>query len=122
MTKAPTRGWRSIHVSDGDHPYMKAWWVPGLQIGYEHTFVHQVADFLAGLRTGEKRVPDFRDGLAADAVVDAVLRSATFAALGARRGGFCNGQAGGHRLGDSRRAVRCPSAAAIQSSRRTTGR
>ncbi|MEW9806546.1 Gfo/Idh/MocA family protein [Mesorhizobium marinum] len=71
------RGWRSIHVSDGDHPYMKAWWVPGLQIGYEHTFVHQVADFLAGLRVGEKRVPDFRDGLAVDAVVDAVLRSAT---------------------------------------------
>ena len=49
------RGWRTIHVSDGDHPYMKAWWVPGLQIGYEHTFVHQVADFLSGLRTGEKR-------------------------------------------------------------------
>jgi myo-inositol 2-dehydrogenase/D-chiro-inositol 1-dehydrogenase len=71
-----TRGWRSIHVSDGDHPYMKAWWVPGLQIGYEHTFVHQVADFLRGLRTGEKLVPDFRDGLAADVVVDAVLRSA----------------------------------------------
>ena len=75
--ESAVRGWRSIHVSDGDHPYMKAWWVPGLQIGYEHTFVHQVADFLAGLRTGEKRVPDFRDGLAADAVVDAVLRSAT---------------------------------------------
>lgn len=70
------RGWRSIHVTDGDHPYMKAWWVPGLQIGYEHTFVHQVADFLAGLRTGGKLVPDFRDGLAADAVVEAVLRSA----------------------------------------------
>ncbi len=42
------RGWRSIHVTDSDHPYMKHWWVPGLQIGYEHTFVHQVADFLAG--------------------------------------------------------------------------
>ena len=70
------RGWRTIHVSDSEHPYMKAWWVPGLQIGYEHTFVHQVADFLNGIRTGEKRVPDFRDGLAADAVVDAVLRSA----------------------------------------------
>lgn len=70
------RGWRTIHVSDSDHPYMKAWWVPGLQIGYEHTFVHQVADFLSGLRTGEKVVPNFRDGLAADAVVDAVLRSA----------------------------------------------
>lgn len=70
------RGWRSIHVSDSDHPYMKAWWVPGLQIGYEHTFVHQIADFLRGLRTGEKTVPDFRDGLAVDTVVDAVLRSA----------------------------------------------
>ena len=70
------RGWRSIHVSDGDHPYMKAWWVPGLQIGYEHTFIHQAADFLRGLRTGEKTVPDFRDGAAVDAVVEAVLRSA----------------------------------------------
>ncbi|MGH9809916.1 MAG: Gfo/Idh/MocA family protein, partial [Terriglobia bacterium] len=33
------RGWRSVHVTDGDHPYMKHWWVPGLQIGYEHTFI-----------------------------------------------------------------------------------
>lgn len=74
--EGPLRGWRTIHVSDGDHPYMKAWWVPGLQIGYEHTFVHQVADFLSGLRRGEKVVPDFRDGLAVDAVVEAVLRSA----------------------------------------------
>jgi myo-inositol 2-dehydrogenase/D-chiro-inositol 1-dehydrogenase len=70
------RGWRTINVSDNDHPYMKSWWVPGLQIGYEHTFVHQVADFLSGLRAGKKSVPDFRDGLAVDAVVDAVLRSA----------------------------------------------
>ncbi|MEQ1942655.1 Gfo/Idh/MocA family oxidoreductase [Mesorhizobium sp. VNQ89] len=71
-----TRGWRSIHITDGDHPYMNAWWVPGLQIGYEHTFVHQAADFMKGLRTGQKTVPDFRDGLAVDAVVDAVLDSA----------------------------------------------
>jgi hypothetical protein len=40
------RGWRSVHVTDGDMPYMDKWWVPGLQIGYEHSFVHQVADFL----------------------------------------------------------------------------
>ena len=43
------RGWRSIHVTDGEHPYMKHWWVPGLQIGYEHTFIHQVADFIGRL-------------------------------------------------------------------------
>ena len=45
------RGWRSVHITDGDQPYMKHWWVPGLQIGYEHTFIHQFADFLqAGSR------------------------------------------------------------------------
>jgi predicted dehydrogenase len=70
------RGWRSIHVTDGDHPYMKHWWVPGLQIGYEHTFVHQVADFLAGLAAGKPTSPTFREALATQAVCDAVLDSA----------------------------------------------
>jgi len=70
------RGWRSIHVSDGDHPYMGNWWVPGLQIGYEHSFVHQVADFLKGLETGKPAMPDFRDALRTQHVCDAVLQSA----------------------------------------------
>ena len=48
----------SIHVTDGDHPYMKHWWVPGFQIGYEHTFIHQVADFLQGARRRETGCPD----------------------------------------------------------------
>jgi myo-inositol 2-dehydrogenase/D-chiro-inositol 1-dehydrogenase len=70
------RGWKSIHITDSDHPYMKQWWVPGLQIGYEHTFIHQVADFLQAV--GEKRevAPTFKDGLAVDYVTDAVLKSA----------------------------------------------
>ena len=33
---------------------MKHWWVPGLQIGYEHTFIHQFADFLAGRGEGQE--------------------------------------------------------------------
>jgi myo-inositol 2-dehydrogenase/D-chiro-inositol 1-dehydrogenase len=70
------RGWRSIHVTDGDHPYMKNWWVPGLQIGYEHSFVHQVADFVAGVESGKPAAPTFRDALQTDYVTDAVLRSA----------------------------------------------
>jgi myo-inositol 2-dehydrogenase/D-chiro-inositol 1-dehydrogenase len=70
------RGWRSIHVTDSDHPYMKHWWVPGLQIGYEHTFVHQAADFLDGLASGKTPGPTFRDALETERVVDAVLRSA----------------------------------------------
>jgi myo-inositol 2-dehydrogenase/D-chiro-inositol 1-dehydrogenase len=70
------RGWRSIHISDGDQPYMKHWWIPGVQIGFEHTFTHQVADFIAGLESGKPAAPTFRDGLATDYVTDAVLQSA----------------------------------------------
>ena len=72
------RGWRSIHVTDSDQPYMKNWWVPGLQIGYEHTFVHQVADFLGTLGTDSWKPvgPTFRDALETQYVCDAVLSSA----------------------------------------------
>ncbi|HMF00525.1 MAG TPA: Gfo/Idh/MocA family oxidoreductase [Terriglobia bacterium] len=70
------RGWRSVHVTDGEHPYMKHWWVPGLQIGYEHSFTHQFADFLQAVGAGKQAAPTFRDALATDEVTDAVLKSA----------------------------------------------
>ena len=75
------RGWRSIHVTDhgGEHPYMDKWWVPGLQIGYEHSFVHHVADFLKSLSSGEPCGPTFRDALDTQRVCDAVLESASSA-------------------------------------------
>ena len=55
---------------------MKQWWVPGLQIGYEHTFIHQAADFLTALGEGKNAAPTFRDALATDYVIEAVLHSA----------------------------------------------
>ena len=55
---------------------MKNWWVPGLQIGYEHTFIHQVADFLEGLGNEKPAIPTFRDALETQYVCDAVLKSA----------------------------------------------
>ena len=72
------RGWRSIHVSDhgGGQPYMDKWWVPGLQIGYAESFVHQIADFLQGMAKGEPAHPTFRDGLETQRVCEAVLASA----------------------------------------------
>ena len=70
------RGWRSLHITDSDHQYMKNWWVPGLQIGYEHTFIHQVADFLSALGEGKSASPTFRDALKTDYVTHAVLQSA----------------------------------------------
>ena len=69
------RGWRSIHVTDSDHPYMKQWWVPGLSIGYEHSFIHQVADFIQGVETGKPAYPTFRDAQRTQRVCDAVLTS-----------------------------------------------
>ncbi len=74
--EGPLRGWRSLHITDSEHPYMDKWWVPGLQIGYEHTFVHQVADFLEGLSSGKPAAPTFRDALETQKVCDAVLKSA----------------------------------------------
>jgi predicted dehydrogenase len=70
------RGWRSIHVTDGDMPYMGHWWVPGLQIGYGETFVHQIADFLEGVAKGQPASPTFREALATQYVCDAILASA----------------------------------------------
>ena len=72
------RGWRSIHVTDhgGGHPYMEKWWVPGLHIGFEHSFVHQLADFLEGISSGKPAGPTFRDALETQYVCDAVLKSA----------------------------------------------
>ena len=57
-------------------PTWSNWWVPGLQIGYEHSFVHQVADFLEAVAAGKPCPPTFRDALETQKVCDAVLASA----------------------------------------------
>ncbi len=75
-TKSHLAGWRRIHVTNGEHPYMSHWWVPGLTIGYEHSFVHALADFLKGLETGVAAQPDFAAALETQRVCEAVLRSA----------------------------------------------
>jgi predicted dehydrogenase len=69
------RGWTDIHVTDGEHPYLGKWWVPGLIIGYEHSFVHQAADFLDGLKSGKPASPTFREALETTKVCDAILES-----------------------------------------------
>jgi predicted dehydrogenase len=70
------RGWRSIHVTDGDHPYMGKWWVPGLAIGYDASFTHQVADFIEGVASGKPAQPDFHNAYETQLVLDAILDSA----------------------------------------------
>ena len=72
------RGWSSIHCTDGDHPYAGKWWVPGLCLGYEHSFVHALHEFLSSLDhpKAAKRYPDFRHALGTQYVCDAVLEAA----------------------------------------------
>jgi predicted dehydrogenase len=68
-------GFRTIIVTEPEHPYMEAWWPPGHIIGYEHTFIHTVRDLLDGIAAGESPAPTFEDGYRCQAVLDAVERS-----------------------------------------------
>ena len=70
------RGFREILVTEPNHPYMKAWWPPGHLIGYEHTFVHTVTDFIKAVAARKTVYPNFEDGLRNQRVLDAVARSA----------------------------------------------
>jgi predicted dehydrogenase len=74
------QGWRRILVTEPEHPYVAAWWPPGHLLGYEHSFTHEVRDFLAAVGTGAEPEPSFGDGLAVQLVLDAVGRSASHGA------------------------------------------
>lgn len=73
---APLQGVRSLLVTDQQHPYGKNFWKPGHIIGYEHTFIAALADFLFSLSRGEPFHPNFEDGLRVQKVIESVLESA----------------------------------------------
>jgi predicted dehydrogenase len=75
-TESHLTGWRKIHTTNSEHPYMSHYWVPGTTIGYEHTFLNALADFVRGIETGKPTQPDFRNALQTQRVCDAVLESA----------------------------------------------
>jgi predicted dehydrogenase len=71
-----TRGFRRIMVTEGEHPYVKAWWPPGHIIGYEHTFVHTVYELLEAIADRRIPWPSFVDGVRTQRVLDAVEKAA----------------------------------------------
>ncbi|RCG27105.1 gfo/Idh/MocA family oxidoreductase [Sphaerisporangium album] len=73
---AEDSGFRRILVTEAGHPYAGAWWPPGHGLGYEHTFVHEVRDFLEAIGEGTDPTPSFEDGLHVQRVLAAVERSA----------------------------------------------
>ncbi len=74
---ADRRGFREILVTerDGVQPYVGNWWPPGHGIGYEHTFVHTVVDFVNACVEGKPAPPTFDDGLKIQRVLAAVEES-----------------------------------------------
>ena len=70
------QGFRNILVTEPVHPYLNAWWPPGHIIGYEHTFVNAMADFLKAVGSGTGVAPNFADGVKEMAILDAALESA----------------------------------------------
>ncbi len=70
------QGFRTIMCMDAAHPYAANWWPDGHIVGYEHTFVHHVADFVTAVAEDRPFAPDFDDGVAVQAVLDAALQSA----------------------------------------------
>lgn len=73
---AVEQGFNRILVTEGEHPYMSAWWPPGHIIGYEHSFTHEMRDFIEAVATGVDPTPSFADALQVQLVLDAVARSA----------------------------------------------
>jgi len=71
-----TQGFRTIMATEATHPYIEHWWPPGHIIGYEHSFIHAVADFMTALDKKEKIYPNFNDGVKILSVLEAGLESA----------------------------------------------
>lgn len=70
------QGFKTILVTETVHPYMNAWWPPGHIIGYEHTFVHEMADLIRGIAEDVPVTPDFVDGVRCQEVLEAVESAA----------------------------------------------
>ena len=73
---AVEQGTRDMLVTDMAHPIFPNFWKPAHIIGYEHTFIAALAEFLDCLSRGVPFHPDFSDGLHVQRVLDALQRSA----------------------------------------------
>ena len=69
------QGWRTIQVSEGAHPYWSHWWPPGHVIGYEHTFVHELYEYIQCIANDRPATPDFTDGEKCSQIIEAVEQS-----------------------------------------------
>ncbi|MBB6448763.1 putative dehydrogenase [Geomicrobium halophilum] len=69
------QGFRTINCTEMEHPYASAYWGAGHILGYEHTFIHLLDEFVRAFETKNNPSPDFEDGVKNQAVLEAVERS-----------------------------------------------
>ena len=70
------QGFRTILVTENVHPFIEAWWPPGHIIGWEHTFIHEIKQFLDAIAHKKELHPNFYDGWKTQQVMDAVVDAA----------------------------------------------
>jgi predicted dehydrogenase len=76
---AETQGFRAVSVTESVHPWMSNWWPHGHIIGWEHTFVHEMAHLLDCIVNDKDIAPlgaTFEDGYINAVICDAILKSA----------------------------------------------
>ena len=72
---AGVQGFRTVIVTEPEHPYLSAWWPAGHIIGWEHTFTHEAYDLLTAISGGTDPSPSFAEGLQVQLVLQAVEES-----------------------------------------------
>lgn len=70
------QGFRRILVTEPEHPYISGWWPQGHVIGWEHSFTHQIRDFLLNIANGTDPSPSFEEGLGVQQVLAGIEASA----------------------------------------------
>jgi predicted dehydrogenase len=73
--KADVQGFRRVLATDPAHAFSEAWWPPGHTIGYEHTFIHEVVELMKSFHENRSPIPNFKDGVKCQEVLEAVDRS-----------------------------------------------
>jgi predicted dehydrogenase len=72
------RGFKTVLVSEADHPFWSWWWPPGHIVGWEHALVHEVHHLLTAIAEDGEVGPHgatFEDGYRAAEICDALVRS-----------------------------------------------